>query len=420
MNRLRTLHFVLLCAYGVTTFVSMALMNIFAGLVGILTVLIWALETRAQKRSFSFGRTQRIFFWISLALLFSLCLSLVNGLWNPLSYGGKFAAVDFPKDIAKGWYVIWPLVLWMALVRTSPERRAIVLKSWMLGALAIATVGVIQFFSGWPRGSRIPGLDQFFHSYAWLGHHLTFSNIFIFPLFFSLEAFLNPSRFRALKIPRWVLAITFCFIFLALLMTFSRILWATIPLTLAVYFIWALPLRAKIASTLVLVIGLVCVLQLSFVRSRLDSQFGTHSRIYLWQANRAFFNQRPLLGVGWKKNYELSGYFLMQGGSTSVFSGHAHNVALDMLSGTGLVGTLFWTLWWGIIMVWLYHHRNTRTPQFAARALFCAWLTFMLNGLTQENFWDAKVTHQVTWVIAWTLLWVGMSNSRGKSAHGKT
>ncbi len=63
--------------------------------------------------------------------------------------------------------------------------------------------------------------------------------------------------------------------------------------------------------------------------------------------------------------------------------------------------------------------RNVEDPGVAARAFFCAWLTFMLNGLTQENFWDAKVTHQMSFVIAWMLFWLGSSKLKSSTHVGK-
>ncbi|MBU6376699.1 MAG: hypothetical protein KGQ59_11925, partial [Bdellovibrionales bacterium] len=48
-------------------------------------------------------------------------------------------------------------------------------------------------------------------------------------------------------------------------------------------------------------------------------------------------------------------------------------------------------------------------PHLWARDLSRAWLAafivFHLNGLTQVNFWEGKVQHQLFWVVAWVLFW---------------
>ena len=52
--------------------------------------------------------------------------------------------------------------------------------------------------------------------------------------------------------------------------------------------------------------------------------------------------------------------------------------------------------------------RNDPERAPLAKGWACAWIVFHLNGLTQVNFWEAKVQHQMAWVIAWSLLFAGM------------
>jgi len=80
-----------------------------------------------------------------------------------------------------------------------------------------------------------------------------------------------------------------------------------------------------------------------------------------------------------------------------------------MLGGTGLIGTSFWLAWcFGLIIILI---KQGRTPASSdegrlnlTRGLICAWVVFHLNGLTQVNFWEAKVQHQMAWAIFWSLL----------------
>ena len=50
-------------------------------------------------------------------------------------------------------------------------------------------------------------------------------------------------------------------------------------------------------------------------------------------------------------------------------------------------------------------------PHFATwqRDLSAAWIAcfvvFHLNGLTNLNFWEGKVTHQLFWMLGWLLVW---------------
>jgi len=90
--------------------------------------------------------------------------------------------------------------------------------------------------------------------------------------------------------------------------------------------------------------------------------------------------------------------------SNDVFSGHAHNNLIDMLGGTGAIGTAAWLFWCAVVLVITL--RAARKNAGFARGLLCAWIVFHINGLTQVNFWDAKVEHQMAWMLAWTLSWL--------------
>jgi O-antigen ligase len=96
--------------------------------------------------------------------------------------------------------------------------------------------------------------------------------------------------------------------------------------------------------------------------------------------------------------------------------GHAHNNFLEILGGTGLFGALAWLAWWAGVLVLAWRARKISEPTQFALGVLAAFFVFHLNGLTQVNFWEAKVLHQLTFVIAWVLLWV--RNEGYKSKHG--
>ena len=77
-----------------------------------------------------------------------------------------------------------------------------------------------------------------------------------------------------------------------------------------------------------------------------------------------------------------------------------------MLGGTGLLGALAWLAWCWVTLKILWRGFKNPVSQSFAWGLLCAWLVFQINGLTQVNFWEGKVMHQMMWVVAWSLLWV--------------
>ena len=357
-------------------------------------------------------KTFKNYFWLSLLLALCCAGSLLWASFSPLSYGGQSIEVHFLKDISKVWYLFWPLLIVTCLQSLSERNRHFVFSAW-IGTLGVLSfIGIVQYFTGWPRPQPIPFEENRFHATLFLGHHLSVASILIFPFFAALDCGLT----RGLQKKKLESALFFLIAFLGLIclvLTFSRTLWVALPLGIAIWGIWRLPTRKlKIALSISLCISLLLVSQYAPIKRRLTTEMGTSTRQTLWETNLEFFKQRPLLGVGWRHNIELSGYYLMaKEKSKDVFSGHAHNNFLDMLGGLGLFGTFSWLIWSAFIFMISISKlkKKGKVPtSFAAysadRGLLCAWIVFQINGLTQVNFWEAKVQHQMAWVIAWALL----------------
>jgi hypothetical protein len=65
-----------------------------------------------------------------------------------------------------------------------------------------------------------------------------------------------------------------------------------------------------------------------------------------------------------------------------------------------------WLGWVTFILASLIQNARSRvTPLSFPAGLFSAWIVFLINGLTQVNFWEGKVLHQVMWTVGLTLLW---------------
>jgi O-antigen ligase len=189
-----------------------------------------------------------------------------------------------------------------------------------------------------------------------------------------------------------------------------------LPIGILVWMLWTLPKPGRAGNIVrvflilgVLVAGGLCT-QLPSVKARLNLQMGIHERQDLWEANLEMFKQRPLAGVGLKHNQELSGFYLMEKyHATDVFSGHAHNNVLDFLGGTGIIGLIAFLIWCYFPFKWTLRPGVRVCGYNLSAGFFCALLVFQLNGLTQVNFWEAKVQHQLMWSIAW-ILWGAISS----------
>jgi O-antigen ligase len=375
-------------------------------------LLLIELKTEFKRPEF------RIYFIISSILAGACALSLLGAELFPLGFGGKYIQVHFLKDMAKVWYFFWPCILVIGLKRLGHEQQRTVLNAWLLTFGLLSALGILQYFLGWPRPQPIPGEPGHFHATLFLGHHLSVASIFIFPFFAALDlAYLSylqttpkpqpGSRFR-LKVYSLIAFLGF----FTLILTYSRTLWVALPLGIILWVLLTLPKKLKIAGCMILLILTVSVTQYPPVQRRLLDGIGIATRQDLWQANLEFLKQRPISGVGWHHNQELSGYYLMDKyKTTEVFSGHAHNNFLDILGSQGIFGAIAWLAWCACVIWLLIRKRNLSQNQkpienglLFSNGLICAWFVFQINGLTQVNFWEGKVEHQLAWIIAWSLL----------------
>ncbi len=344
----------------------------------------------------------RIYLWLAAALGAACALSLVSGLLFPLGYGGKFVSIRLDQDLPKLWYLVWPLPLvvgWRALGKGARVRA---LRTWLLFFGLISVIGIAQFFTGWPRPQSIPGTSHF-HATMFLGHHLSTASIWIFPFFICLEGASRANLAEKLGLARGSLAVLATLSAMTLMLTWSRTLWVALPAAALVWVWLSLPRKVSISVTIAVAIAMAAASRHPVIQQRYADGYGLMTRMELWKANLEFLKQRPLFGVGWRHNNELSGYYLMDlTRSPDVFSGHAHNNVLDFLAGTGGVGTLAWFAWCVGVLALLY---RPAAPSVLRRALLSAWIAFHINGLTQLNFWEGKVTHQMMIAVALGLAW---------------
>ncbi len=399
--------------YAVSTLLAMAVMSISAAvLAGVLVAALGGPRgfARALRETLAAPGARR-YLWASVALAAACALSLIGLALAPLVIGGHFEEAHLARDLAKAWYLFWPLALAPGLALLTRAERAFVLRAWILAFAALSVLGIFQHYWGWPRPQQIPGTDRF-HATLFLGHHLSVASIFIFPFFAALDFLLKPGE---LGLPRWFVALALALGSATLFFTSSRMLWIALPVGLLAWILWNLPRRFSVPLGGVLGLGVFAASFHPVVRQRFGQDLTMWEREHLWKANLEFFRQRPLTGVGWHHNIDLSGWYLLKTyGGDHVFSGHAHNNFLDLLGSTGALGAAAWLAWCAVAVwpLWLAARRGI-TPAYG---LLCAWLVFHLNGLTQLNFWEGKVEHQLSWVVAWTILWMRNPSPQATSA----
>jgi len=311
------------------------------------------------------------------------------------------------------FFLLFP-VLFYSLSDHDPEHRWL---RWLSGiTLLVAIYGFFQHFMPLdlfrPEGKKVylyaiqsekigPLVTGTFN------HHLTFANIYL--LYGCLIGAM------ALSIPG-VLHATL--LFLVTFWTQSRAAWAAIPVCafgLAV----ARGRRAALFLTLaLLVVGPVFYLTDSGFRERLrrtvwvpDDHYDLSERTRIWNLNWERFKQSPILGVGWNNNERFCAREMkrLYPDRTDLFCGHAHSEVLQILATTGIAGLAFFLWLWGKVFIaalQAFRAYPPGTKKSMALGLLVGFVGFHIQGVTQWNFGDAEVLHNVLffWAVI-ALLW---------------
>lgn len=370
--------------YMLCTLISMAVMNLGAAVLAIVlirTVSVHGVSDRIQ--ALLKAPLVKKFFIAHLALFGACLIALIYAKIDPWTLGTKSIHVDFLRDGAKVWYVIWPWILAAAFSLLNREEQALSIKSYLWFATGLALMGIVQHFTGFPRPQSIPDTNQF-HATLFLGHHLSVASIFLFSLFLSLDRSFGERKAHYYFSAGAIAVLFFC--------SYSRTAWMSVPIGLGIYALWKLPRRIAVSIIIAVIVLGAAITQHPQIKTRLVDYNNLHSRTYLWEAHTHSFLENKWLGVGWNKTIDAAGMYV-QNKYGDRFVSHAHNNILEMLAGTGIVGTLAWLIWWVFVF------RMSFRLQW--KWLICAWIVFHINGIFQVNFWESKVLHQV-------LLWVAI------------
>ena len=312
------------------------------------------------------------------------------------------------------FYFFYPIFFY-SLLDVDPEHRWL---KWLGAVTAVVAVyGLAQHFISMdlvrPEGKKVllfaiqsekigPLVTGTFN------HHLTFANIYLFyACLFGALATTLPGALHAGAI------------FLATFWTQSRAAWAAIPpcaLMLGV---------ARGRRTWMTILLLLAVAAPAFYfadagfRERLrrtvwvkDDLYDLSERRRLWNLQWELFKQSPILGVGWNNNERFCAREMakLYPERQSTFCGHAHSEVLQLLSTTGALGLAGFIWLWIEIFGAAFQSFRAYPPgrsKAIALGLLVGFLGFHVQGVTQWNFGDAEVLHNVLffWAVI-AVLWV--------------
>lgn len=248
-------------------------------------------------------------------------------------------------------------------------------------------------------------------------HHLTFSNVFLFyaTLFFGIGLSHFPKKSGILLLGGWI--------YLLCLWTESRMGWVAIPITVSII---ALIRGWKFFLTGLVGISLLFVTLYQFdpgFQERLKRTVGGSEDAYsvgprsrLWKAQLEMFKDHLWLGVGFNNNERKAREYVnrLYPERDDNFYGHAHSNVLQLLSTTGLLGLACYFWLWCTIFITNVRYLRLSTGALErglAIGLLAGFIGFHLQGITQWNFGDAEVLHNL--IFFWALLFVITSEKNG-------
>lgn len=402
-----------LCLYVFATLFSMAAMNIAEGIF-LLSFFLSGAPIRDLRLTLK-NPFVRLYLGVVAFFALTVLLSFLSVKISPVSYDPEIA-LPWGRAASKIWHFVFPVFLFAGFLKVKESDRWQIVRVWLITFILFSLVGLVQFFVGWPRPQPIPNHEPFFHVSGFIGFHLHYASVFIFPFFAALSLGLNRNAIQALRIPKWTILIGSFVGMIALILTFSRMLWIALPVGLLLWAVLVLPRRYAVGAVITVVLAAMASTQIPAIQQRISAKMGIGTRYSLWETNFEMFKENPVFGVGWLTGGDrLRAYYESQK-RNEWFISHAHNNFLESLTGVGVVGTLAWIAL--ILVIFLLQWRGFGAHAWGALAkgLFCAWFVFQLNGLTQVNFWTGKSLHQSALMMALTFVCLHVKRSGEKSA----
>lgn len=318
------------------------------------------------------------------------------------------------------WVILCTLLV-LAVQVISQKSQEKFFVGLMVFATAVGIYSFVQHFFGYdllrsPK-SYIEHMSidpvtkaPFWRTRGFFSHPLTYANSMGIFACFPLAYLLNTPYKQFQR--NWLMALI-CLLCVgaSIATTYARGGWLAFGAAAIVLVLMRLPIKKSlgllaVAIALIAAIGSQSVVLKKRLFSIINFSNGSQSdRFNLWQANWEMFKDHPFWGVGYNLNRSFAEAYLEELGHYNHFIGHAHNIYLQILAGTGLFGFLAFSAFMVTIFYIIARHYKgsqgwIKTVLLAAIG---AQVAMLVGGLTEANFVDGEVNHMVIFVWAWVI-----------------
>lgn len=406
-----------LSLYAISLLCSIAGMELFSWLSGVLG-LVYFIKTRQENKI-------KLPSLKIMGVLWAFFLVVVIGAFLAANKG--FNPVTIIGDAR--WVILLTLLTLAVQVVPQESQEKFFIYLMVFGA-AVGVYSFAQHFYGFDllrsqksymEHSTIDSVTktQFWRTRGFFSHPLTYANSMGLFACFPLAYLLNTPYKSSQK--KWLVALV-CLICIvaSLATTYARGGWLAFGAATVVLVFMSLPFK-KSLSLLAAAVVLIAALgsQSVVLKKRLFSIFnfsnGSQSdRFNLWHANWEMFKDHPFFGVGYGLNRNFAEAYLEELGHYNHFVGHAHNIYLQILAGTGSFGFLAFGVFFITIFYWTVkcYRRTEGWTQTVLLAAIGAQIAILVGGLTEANFVDGEVNHVIIFIWAWVLSKNILSNGK--------
>jgi O-antigen ligase len=268
-------------------------------------------------------------------------------------------------------------------------------KEWIKNlfvALAISFIinnlfGIYQFIRG---ENRVTGLTE---------HYMSMAGVIIV-LFFAMLLLTLKKSF--LPKYHWVFLLSTIISIPVIFFNGTRAIWFIFLLLLPILFFQLYPKKGIVYFLIILLLAGSCMFQIDATRQRFstiaDMQYQSNSeRLLMWGSAWNMFRDYPLTGVG-IGNYKNLYFEKYINPKTVEHLGHAHNVPLQLLAETGVIGFLGYAVFFGYVLFESFK-RWRRREDLLGLMMFMMTAGFILQGFTEMNLGNNLGITRIYWFI---------------------
>jgi O-antigen ligase len=272
---------------------------------------------------------------------------------------------------------------WFFKKRATDKQIRILLWTALISSSLASLAGMIALYTGYNPLKMAPptsvtqngGMFGMLMSYA---HSEAIWCVLIFGLIINYKKIEK-------YLPVWLLATTAIINFAGFITSYTR--GAHMAFLIAIPFFFFKANKKKFIGAITAMILFCAIAWTAVPQIRVIFSGRQHSnllRIGQWQAALKVFELHPIAGVGFRNFQPYSTVIKKEYGYPEpLWSGHAHNNALEVAAGMGVIGLIPFLVW---IFAWLVE--SYKRDDLMARLAFPCVIAIIIGGLTQNTITD--------------------------------